>query len=160
MEAKTFKSLMHIKYKWTWWLSRLEFWVGHTILITHQDQWDPHGLTFCGSGGIYGDLFYLYCKSWICHFIKYYLNLARSTKKFTEMFQKLRPKLQLLVGREINVCSNCLDFNSSFLLFFQYLGRMFQLLGVGCSNYWELKWAKLSCLLIQQLLVESKKLDL
>ena len=32
--------------------------------------------------------------------IKYYLNLARSTKKFTEMFQKLRPKLQLLVGRE------------------------------------------------------------
>ena len=32
--------------------------------------------------------------------IKYYLNLARSTKKFTEMFQKLRPKLQLLAGRE------------------------------------------------------------
>ena len=32
--------------------------------------------------------------------IKYYLNLDRSTKKFTEMFQKLRPKLQLLVGRE------------------------------------------------------------
>ena len=108
---------------------------------------------------IWGSIF-LYCKSWICHFIKYYLNLARSTKKFTEMFQKLRPKLQLLVGREINVCSNCLDFNSSFLLFFQYLGRMFQLLGVGCSNYWELKWVKLSCLLIQQLSVESKKLDL
>ena len=45
--------------------------------------------------------------------IKYYLNLDRSTKKFTEMFQKLRPKLQLLVGREKNVCSNCLDFHSS-----------------------------------------------
>ena len=45
--------------------------------------------------------------------IKYYLNLARSTKKFTEMFQKLRPKLQLLVGREKNVCSNSLDFHSS-----------------------------------------------
>ena len=44
---------------------------------------------------------------------KYYLNLARSSKKFTEMFQKLRPKLQLLVGRVINVCSNCLDFHSS-----------------------------------------------
>ena len=29
------------------------------------------------------------------YFIKYYLNLARSTKKFTEMFQKLRPKFQL-----------------------------------------------------------------
>ena len=80
------------------------------------------------------------------HFMKYYLNLARSTKKFTEMFQKLRPKLQLLVGREINVCSNCLDFHSSLLryssntlIFFQYFDRMFQLLGVGCSNYWELK---------------------
>ena len=24
------------KYKWTWWLSRLEFWVRHIILITHQ----------------------------------------------------------------------------------------------------------------------------
>ena len=94
------------------------------------------------------------------YFIKYYLNLARSTKKFTEMFQKLRPKFQLLVEKEINVCSNCLDFNSSFLLFFQYLGKMFQLLGLGCSNYWELKWDELSCLLIQQLLVESKKLDL
>ena len=46
--------------------------------------------------------------------IKYYLNLARSTKKFTGMFQQLRPKFQLLVGREINVCSNCLDFHSSF----------------------------------------------
>ena len=47
------------------------------------------------------------------HFMKYYLNLARSTKKFTEMFQKLRPKFQLLVGGEINVFSNCLDFHSS-----------------------------------------------
>ena len=143
MEAKTFKSLMHIKYKWTWWLSRLEFWVGHTILITHQDQWDPHGLTFCGSGGIYGDLFYLYCKSWICHFIKYYLNLAISTKKFTEMFQKLRPKLQLLVGREINVCSNCLDFHSSLKC---YSSNTW----VECSNYWDLdvptigSWSELS----------------
>ena len=71
--------------------------------------------------------------------IKYYLNLARSTKKFTEMFQKLRPKFQLLVEKEMKGCSNCLDFNSSFLLFFQYLGKMFQLLGLGCSNYWELK---------------------
>ena len=78
--------------------------------------------------------------------IKYYLNLARSTKKFTGMFQQLRPKFQLLVGREINVCSNCLDFHSSLQrysskswLFFQQLGRMFQLLGVECSNYWELK---------------------
>ena len=90
------------------------------------------------------------------YFIKYYLNLARSTKKFTEMFQKLRPKLQLLVGREMNVCSNCLDFHSSLkcyssntLIFFQYLDRMFQLLEVGCSNYWELKWVELSCLLLQ-----------
>ena len=92
--------------------------------------------------------------------IKYYLNLARSTKKFTEVFQKLRPKFQLLVEKEMKGCSNCLDFNSSFLLFFQYLGKMFQLLGVGCSNYWELKWDEFSCLLIQQLSVESKKLDL
>ena len=45
--------------------------------------------------------------------IKYYLSLAISTKKFTVMFQKLRPKLQLLVGREKNVCSNSLDFHSS-----------------------------------------------
>ena len=94
------------------------------------------------------------------YFIKYYLNLARSTKKFTGMFQKLRPKFQLLVEKEMKGCSNCLDFNSSFLLFFQYLGKMFQLLGVGCSNYWELKWDEFSCLLIQQLSVESKKLDL
>ena len=47
------------------------------------------------------------------HFMKYYPNLARSTKKFKEVFQKLRPKFQLLVGAEINVCSNCLDFHSS-----------------------------------------------
>ena len=94
------------------------------------------------------------------YFIKYYLNLARSTKKFTEMFQKLRPKFQLLVKKEMKGSSNCLDFNSSFLLFFQYLGKMFQLLGVGCSNYWKLKWDEFSCLLIQQLSVESKKLDL
>ena len=33
------------------------------------------------------------------YFIKYYLNLAIATKKFTEMFQKLGPKFQLLVGR-------------------------------------------------------------
>ena len=92
--------------------------------------------------------------------IKYYLNLARSTKKFTEMFQKLRPKFQLLVEKEMKGCSNCLDFNSSFLLSFQYLGKMFQLLGLGCSNYWELKWDEFSSLLIQQLSVESKKLDL
>ena len=73
--------------------------------------------------------------------MKYHLNLARSTKKFTEMFQKLRPKLQLLVGREKNVCSNCLDFHSSLQrfssnswLFFQQLGRMFQLLGVEVTK--------------------------
>ena len=65
-------------------------------------------------------------------------------------------------GRERNKCMFQL-FRLSFIfevLFFQYLGRMFQLLGLGCSNYWELKWVKLSCLLIQQLSVESKKLDL
>ena len=90
------------------------------------------------------------------HFMKFYPNLARSTKKFTEVFQKLRPKFQLLVGAEKNVCSNCLDFHSSLkcyssntLIFFQYLDRMFQLLEVGCSNYWELKWVELSCLLLQ-----------
>ena len=160
MEAKILNCWKHIKYKLTWWLSRLEFWLRHTILITHHYPWDPQGLTFCGSGGIYGDLFYLYCKLQTSYFIKYYLNLARSTKKFTEMFQKLRPKFQLLVEKEMKGCSNCLDFNSSFLLFFQYLGKMFQLLGLGCSNYWELKWDELSCLLIQQLSVESKKLDL
>ena len=52
--------------------------------------------------------------------IKYYLNLARSTKKFTEMFQKLRPKLQLLAGR----AKKCMfqQFGLSFIfvvLFFQ-----------------------------------------
>ena len=65
-------------------------------------------------------------------------------------------------SRERNKCMFQL-FRLSFIfevLFFQYLGRMFQLLGLGCSNYWELKWVKLSCLLIQQLSVESKKLDL
>ena len=51
---------------------------------------------------------------------KYYLNLVRSTKKFTEMFQKLRPKLLLLVGRE----KKCMfqQFGLSFIfvvLFFQ-----------------------------------------
>ena len=83
------------------------------------------------------------------------------------MFQKLRPKLKLLVGREINVCSNCLDFHSSLLryssntlIFFQYFDRMFQLLGVGCSNCWEFRRVELSCLLIQQLSVESQKLGL
>ena len=75
--------------------------------------------------------------------IKYYLNLARSTKKFTEMFQKLRPKLQLLVGREINVCSNCLDFHSSLKC---YSSNTW----VECSNYWDLdvptigSWSELS----------------
>ena len=44
---------------------------------------------------------------------KYYLKLDRSTKKFTEMFQKLRPKLQLLARIEKNVCTNSLDFHSS-----------------------------------------------
>ena len=65
-------------------------------------------------------------------------------------------------SRERNKCMFQL-FRLSFIfevLFFQYLGRMFQLLGLGCSNYWELKWDELSCLLIQQLSVESKKLDL
>ena len=65
-------------------------------------------------------------------------------------------------SRERNKCMFQL-FRLSFIfevLFFQYLDRMFQLLGLGCSNYWELKWVKLSCLLIQQLSVESKKLDL
>ena len=77
------------------------------------------------------------------YFIKYYLNLARSTKKFTEMFQKLRPKLQLLVGREINVCSNCLDFHSSLKC---YSSNTW----VECSNYWDLdvptigSWSELS----------------
>ena len=101
------------------------------------------------------------------HFMKYYLNLARSTKKFTGMFQQLRPKFQLLVGREINVCSNCLDFHSSLLryssntlIFFQYFDRMFQLLEVGCSNCWEFRRVELSCGLIQQLSVESQKLGL
>ena len=142
MEAKILNCWKHIKYKLTWWLSRLEFWLRHTILITHHYPWDPQGLTFCGSGGIYGDLFYLYCKLQTSYFIKYYLNLARSTKKFTEMFQKLRPKLQLLVGREINVCSNCLDFRSSSC----YSSNIW----VECSNYWELdvptigSWSELS----------------
>ena len=65
-------------------------------------------------------------------------------------------------SRERNKCMFQL-FRLSFIfevLFFQYLGRMFQLLGLGCSNYWELKLVKLSCLLIQQLSVESQKLDL
>ena len=77
------------------------------------------------------------------YFIKYYLNLARSTKKFTEMFQKLRPKLQLLVGREINVCSHCLDFHSSLKC---YSSNTW----VECSNYWDLdvptigSWSEMS----------------
>ena len=77
------------------------------------------------------------------YFIKYYLNLARSTKKFTEMFQKLRPKFQLLVGREKNVCSNCLDFHLS-------LKCHSSNCLVECSNYWELdvptfgSWSELS----------------
>ena len=44
-------------------------------------------------------------------------------------------------SRERNKCMFQL-FRLSFIfevLFFQYLGRMFQLLGLGCSNYWELK---------------------
>ena len=143
MEAKILNCWKHIKYKLTWWLSRLEFWLRHTILITHHYPWDPQGLTFCGSGGIYGDLFHLYCKLQTSYFIKYYLNLARSTKMFTEMFHKLRPKLQLIVGREINVCSNCLDFHSSLKC---YSSNTW----VECSNYWDLdvptigSWSELS----------------
>ena len=74
MEAKIFKSLMHIKNKWTWWLSRLEFCVGHTILITHQDQWDQHSLTFVAVEEYMG--IYFICTA-NCHFIKYYVEVGR-----------------------------------------------------------------------------------
>ena len=157
MEAKFFKNLMQIKYKWTWWLSRLEFWVRHTILITHQDPWELQDLTFCGNGGICGDLFF--CTANLFH--KILPQLSYINQKVYRNVPKVGTKVPTF-SREINKCMFQL-FRLSFLfvvLFFQYLERMFQLLGVRCSNYWDLKWVELSCLLIQQLSVESKKLDL
>ena len=88
MEANIFKNLMHIKYKWTkiWVLGQASRFMRPArpdILWQWRNMW----------GSI---LFVLQI-----YFMKYYLNLARSTKKFTGMFQQLRPKFQLLVGREI-----------------------------------------------------------
>ena len=146
---------MHIKNKWTWWFSRLEFWVWlYNTDYTSRSMRPARPDNLWQWRNMWGSILF------VLQIVDISFNLARSTKKFTEMFQKLRPKFQLLVEKEMKGCSNCLDFNSSFLLFFQYLGKMFQLLGVGCSNYWELKWDEFSCLLIQQLSVESKKLDL